>query len=432
MSSALAFQHGRRVAREHPADQAGRLLAGVLIFAAGVLVAVPIQVVATVYAVEFALLAVLPFTLAGERKLDRWVRLLLLLGMAWLWSQIVTDLLRDSAFFDYSRGWARIGFALLNLVVLWLLLGEGHRRQLLFASGLAAGLALRFVLDPGRLAEGDPWKFGLAFPVTLAIIIAASTKVAEASWFVQPALLASASFVNMMLGFRSLAGVCFLAAVLLMLRSRWAGGGRLTPVALVVVSAVAAVGFFIGYQRAAKDGLLGPAAAVKFETQSRGGDLGIVLAGRPETYASALAIRDSPLIGHGSWPSDPQYRLAMAAELRSRGYLVYEPADTDRIPTHSHLLGAWVEAGLLGAVFWGAVLVLCCSALLAVQRSRTDFAPLAAFFGFGLAWDVLFSPFGADRRIIVPFAIVVLVSALRDARYRDQRARESGRAGADE
>jgi hypothetical protein len=407
---------------------AERVLADAGALAIGLLFAVDITIVSTVYGTEFALLALFPFTLVARRELDRRILLLLVLGAAWLWSQFLADLIRVSSFEDYSRGWARIGFTLANLVVLWLLLGGHLKRQLLFAAGLAAALVVRFVFEPGQLAEGDPWKFGLAVPVTLGLAIVASTKSAQRAWFLQPAVLASASFVNMILGFRSLAGVCFLAAVLLTLRSRRAGGFRLTPVALAVIAVASAVAFFVGYQRAARDGLLGPAAAVKFENQTRGSG-GIFLAGRPETYASILAIRDSPLIGHGSWPSDPKYRLAMAGELRSRGYVVYEPFETDLIPTHSYVLGAWVEAGILGAVFWCVVLALCASALLAIHRSDTRFAPLGSFLGFWLIWDVLLSPFGADRRVIVPFAVVVLVSALRDANRRGSGSSLSSREG---
>jgi hypothetical protein len=429
MSSAAAIDVARQPSHERPTDHASRLLGAAGVFSLGLLGAFQLKLIGTISAAEFALLAVLPFTFVAARELDRRVQLLLLLGAAWLWNQVVTDLVRHSAFVDYSRGWSKIAFALVNLLALWFLVGRRLDRQLLFASGLAAAFALRFALNPSELAQGDPWKFGFAVPVTLGIAIASSTTFARRKWFVQPALLASASVLNMMLGFRSLAGVCFLAAVLLTLRSRRAGGVRLTPTALAVIAAASAVAFFVGYQRAAKDGVLGPAAAVKFENQSRGTG-GLFLAGRPEAYASALAIRDSPFIGHGSWPSNPKYRLAMVGELRSRGYLAYEPFETDRIPTHSYLLGAWVEAGILGAVFWAAVLALCVSALLAIHQSHTRFAALGSFLGFWLIWDVLFSPFGTDGRVIVPFAIVVLVSALRDAHARSSQSRASSPAGA--
>ncbi len=37
--------------------------------------------------------------------------------------------------------------------------------------------------------------------------------------------------------------------------------------------------------------------------------------------------------------------------------------------------------------------------------------PLLMFLTIGLAWNLLFSPYGAEQRISVPFAIVVLLYA---------------------
>ena len=39
---------------------------------------------------------------------------------------------------------------------------------------------------------------------------------------------------------------------------------------------------------------------------------------------------------------------------------------------HSHLFGAWVEAGILGAVFWGYALVIVGRAFLTFLISRRD------------------------------------------------------------
>ena len=44
----------------------------------------------------------------------------------------------------------------------------------------------------------------------------------------------------------------------------------------------------------------------KFEAQS-GGQLGVLVGGRPETLVAIQAIIDSPIIGHGSFKEDPKY-----------------------------------------------------------------------------------------------------------------------------
>ena len=77
------------------------------------------------------------------------------------------------------------------------------------------------------------------------------------------------------------------------------------------------------------------------------------------------------------------------------------------------MFGAWVEAGVLGAAFWLWVLWLAGRALLNGRFGSTHLAPLVTFAGLMLLWDVLFSPFGAERRFITPFYIALLMSVLR-------------------
>src|SRR5207249_4985632 len=113
----------------------------------------------------------------------------------------------------------------------------------------------------------------------------------------------------------------------------------------------------------------GAPAAQKYREESAG-RFGVLLGGRPELFASSIAIADSPLIGHGSWPKDPKYTNDLLSVLSRNGYqpgggLLYSIQHSDYlIPTHSFLFGAWVEAGLLGAVFWLVVLALAISTLI--------------------------------------------------------------------
>jgi hypothetical protein len=72
--------------------------------------------------------------------------------------------------------------------------------------------------------------------------------------------------------------------------------------------------------------------------------------------------------------------------------------DDDLIPSHSHLFGAWVEAGIFGGVFWFWLLLLSVRALYAAVNIRTGASLIIAFCMFLLIWDVLFSPFGAYER----------------------------------
>ena len=43
--------------------------------------------------------------------------------------------------------------------------------------------------------------------------------------------------------------------------------------------------------------------------------------------------------------------------------------------------------------------------------TREPLGPLVAFIGFLMLWDILFSPFGAERRLTVPFNLVLMMFA---------------------
>ena len=78
------------------------------------------------------------------------------------------------------------------------------------------------------------------------------------------------------------------------------------------------------------------------------------------------------------------------------------------IPTHSYLFGAWVDAGILGAVFWAWIFVLAARVLMRVYPETAQLLPVVAFLSFLLLWDILFSPYGTESRYAVPYSIVLI------------------------
>ncbi len=229
-------------------------------------------------------------------------------------------------------------------------------------------------------------------------------------------ILIALGVVNLNLGFRSLGGVCFLAAVLVILAARSTHLVRLDRRALrtfTVVAVSVLAGFIIveAYGYAAGHGLLGGRAQQQYEAQKS--NLGVIVSGRPEIIVSTRAIRDSPIVGHGSWAMDPKYVVALQEELKKSGFQ-RTAASGGLIPTHSHLFGAWVEAGILGAVFWLWALALVASILPRLHRLADGRVPLVAFLAALFFWAVLFSPFGAEGRLMMPFYLIVFLLARKD------------------
>ncbi len=393
----------------------------VVVFLVPMFIFLKFQIGGDIFASEVLLLFMLPALLimGGGRLFKPLPLKFLVLGLLWLASQIVTDLVRDSSFHDASRGWAKIAFTLLNFCSLYLLIDGRARRIVLFAAGLSAGQILGFYFAPNIYSESDPWKFGLGSPVTLAIILLGIALNRGRSGIIPvwtAAFPAAAALLNLYLGYRSLAAFCFIAAGYTVIASLLAAAmgrdskkARLRLFALMLGLVASAWGFSEVYSRSAQSGLLGADERAKFETQR--GDLGILLGGRSEIFSSGAAIQDSLLLGHGSWARDSRYEFIRRARGAEYGYKIGASAD-DLIATHSFIFGAWVEAGVMGALFWLWVFILPLRVLSGMARQVVQIAPLIAFLSVGLIWAILFSPFGADERVFIPYSVVVMLASL--------------------
>lgn len=417
--------------RSRPHVRARLDVLDVLAFAAPLFRFVHIEVVGTLYLTELLLAGALfvQFLRSGRRLAVRPPRTLILLLLAWVFAQVVTDLVRGSPFNDYARGWAMISFALINFSALYLLLANQPKRIVLFALGLAVGHVIEFFVAPGVHAPAYPWKFGYGIGVNwLLVLLAVALARDQRKWMAPVVVLTITAALNIYLDFRSAGGVAFLAACFLAaqhLRRDRRTSRRVHPNQLVVIGIAALLGAFGSlklYEHAAEAGWLGESARQKHEMQA-GGEYGLLIGGRSEILVSSLAVLDSPLIGHGSWAKNCRYASAYLELKRQAGYFPGEEKEECLIPAHSHLMGSWVQAGVVGAVVWTWVLWLAVRALLNLYAVPNRFAPLIAFAAFYLIWDVLFSPFAGFTRFVTPFYIVVVMANMSNTNNRHPRRR---------
>lgn len=394
----------------------------IFVFVAPLLSFVKFDVVGQLYLTELLLAALLPFLVIryGRRLAARLPRMAIALLVVWLLAQIATDLIRNSALEDYARGWALIGFTLINFCALYLLLAGKPKRLVLFTAGAALGGIAAYLLAPNEYALGDPWKFGYGNEVSWLLVLIA-VAFAKGRRFVRlwPAavLLLAVALLNVYMGFRSAGGIAFLASCYLAAQVLWRPRSKPTrnrPLQLVMLVSVvvaSAWGAVQLYEHSVQAGWLGEEARQKYEMQAAG-EYGLILGGRSEILVSGRAVLDSPVIGHGSWAKDCRY-ASLYIEIRQRaGYYPGEGNEECLIPAHSHLMGAWVQAGVLGAVFWMWVLTLPVRTLARLYTIPERLVPLVALLAFLLIWDIFFSPFGGERRFIIPFYIVLMMSFL--------------------
>jgi hypothetical protein len=375
---------------------------------------VQIQLVGVLQATDVVLLAALPIAVIRhpERLKQKPVPAILMLGSFWLFSQIVTDIVRSSASEDYLRGWTKIILILVSFTVLWTVVCTSRRRFILYGIGASLGGILTLYVHPSDQMLDSPWKFGLASPLTLLVVICVALGAKHRYLGVvlpMTILVVVHAFANT----RSLAMICILtAAYSLFQMSAVTNESRLDGRRLALLGGIVAAsiwGFTALYSHYALQGVFGDYAQQKLEAQQSGSG-GLLLGGRGEILASAQAILDSPLLGHGSWARDPTYAAILTENSKELGYKSFQGAGKpdDLIPAHSHIFGAWVEGGAVGGVFWLFVLVHAIRSMLKVGGWE-PLLPLFAFAGFLLVWDILFSPISPDRRFVTPYFMAAMV-----------------------
>jgi len=380
-----------------------------------------IDVVGRLYLTEVLLAAFLPFLFLGYgRRLYRRLPLTAIsLLILWMLAQVGTDLIQGTPFHDYSRGWAKIGFTLINFCAIYLLVAGNRKRLTLFAAGLAFGSIAEFLIAPDAYAIAYPWKFGYGSGVTLLIVLVA-VALQKGRRFVRlapAAILLFAAALNLYMGFRSTGGVAFLAGcylVVLALRPSRTTPLRVRSRHIVLAGAtavLAAWGVLQLYEYSVRVGWLGQGAREKYELQAAG-EYGLLLGGRSEILVSSRAIVDSPVVGHGSWAKDCRYALLFLQLKQRAGYLPGEESDQCLIPAHSYLMGTWVEAGIFGAIFWIWALRLPFRALARLYVTAERLTPLVAFLALLMIWDIFFSPYAGEERLTAPFYIVLMMNYL--------------------
>lgn len=360
----------------------------------------------------------------GTMALLRPLRSCMILIAIWFAGAVLTDFARSVPFGDLARGWSRIVLLSGNIALIWLLSKGRLPKLTIYVLGMGMALMINPFLNPTELSGTDPWKFGMGYGAALIVAgVINFPRIRRHLPNVAGAIgLAGVAAVSLILNARSAFAITGLAAAYALLAGYIARhprmAGRINPViffGMILSGILASNLLLLGYGELAAQGALGAAAREKYYMQSGDGGVGLLLGGRPESLVSIQAIIDSPILGHGSWAKDPYYTHLFQARLRAAGLLVPDDyRDIGKmteflIPTHSHLLGSWVEAGVLSVPFWAWTIFLAFSALYSAIRVHWQPNVLVALISLSMLWDVLFSPFASDARILKAIEICVLI-----------------------
>lgn len=419
------------------------MLQTILCFLAPLTVAVELDLAGGVFLAEIVLPCTALFFLIRKKftEADKAIFNIAKLATLYFFGLIFSDIWNDSDFDQYSRGWARLVVFLVNLIAIYILVDNKRHRLIAVTLGFAVGRILLVVANLDELSL--IWKMGFSKPAALitVLICVALLSYRRSLGIISPGLLFLLGIYNLAMDFRSLAAVLIATTILLVasdlrvgLRYRLRAPGQVLPI--IGACGLLTAGLTYGiYVYAAKTGWLAEAATNKFQTQAEETDLPLLIAGRSEILVSLEAILDAPLIGHGSWPEDRYYADKIALKRYQHRLSGSVPLPkSDLIPTHSHLIGGWVEAGLAGGAFWIVVLYVVGLTLARSLLGHSPMRPLYIYCSLLLVWDVLFSPFSGFRRLETAYLLIVVLRAslqrstlLPGGQTRRPRARRSRR-----
>jgi hypothetical protein len=398
---------GRRRSRERgvPEREGWKVLPVAVLL--GAVSAQSVRIVGALYLGEVLALLFIVAHL-GRLRLSRPERLLVVFAVLWSSAQVCSDLLNLTAAADSVKGVLAPLLFVSTIVGLGAYFRERVARIASFMLGAAFGVLVSEMISPSAYFAGNPWKWGLGGVVLTVGLLYYSflLRREHKMWAVLAILLFF--MTSLYFGARSTAVLTLLAVVSYVGLASKRGKrflrffcGRWGPARLVPVVVVLAVGLNAGLTALSTSEILVSrvsASTAQSYARQAGGEFGILLGGRSEIFVSAQAFLDKPLFGHGSWAKDNVgYTWRMAQRAYSLGY-TESAQQFDRfglIPAHSFLMGALVWSGILGGVFWLALLQIVLRSFLDV-RGRL---PLYFYAGVTfLLWDVFFSPFGASPR----------------------------------
>lgn len=364
---------------------------------------VELNLIGKLYLSEIILIltSLLIFIFHNKRfAVDKNLKIFLLFGLIFFFSQIISDIYRQSIFEDYIRGLLNILLFILYVFFLNIILANNKQNYIYFSLGIPLGLFLDFFISPNIYASsGLYWKFGLGYPVTFFLALI-TLFIKDKFKFSIPFIFIFLSFLHFYLGFRSMGGICLLVPLYFFVdklrlfknenyRKNFISYNFLK---LILIFLIVYLVFKIYAFLVLNISIFQNQLSIYLE---QSGPLGVIVGGRQEIISSIYAIYKSPLIGYGSWAINP-FPDNYLSNLLS--YLGYHETPVyaywkERLPTHSKLFGSWVTAGLFSILIWIWFLMLIFKVLTSLNKIPKNWKYFIIFISFYMIWNIFFSNF---------------------------------------
>lgn len=333
-------------------------------------------------------------------------------------AQFITDLIRGASFLDMVKGSALILFTLFNLTVILTLtmLYSGVVQNMLLGYGL--GFFVSVIVQPNEYFQSYPWKFGFASGTTLLLFILLQRYFVR-NYFVIACIILIYAVLNLALDTRALALISLIAGanylfIAILKKGRW------ITLAILILSFVLVPSLYSLYASEASKGTFGLKVQQKFLNQTTN-TKNIFYGGRTDVYVGLSQVRENPIFGQGSYAkissSNRQEIITEVVRNNPNAYpLLFTFKDGKLIPIHSVLLQFWVWYGIIGALPWLWYLYTITWTLRVNIKTGKGIGLVNSYLLTLAVWDILFSPFGGDRRFLLPLILIALIKSNFDSK----------------
>ncbi len=328
--------------------------------------------------------------------------------LIYIFSQILTDIYRNTSSSAFIREWAKLGVLGFSLLLFLFILFFSEKKNHYLMIGYYAGNFIG-VFFPGRYSQGcendfsdECMKWLWIFPATMLSIIIVD-KVNKKRFFLSILVIFVMLSIAFLVGARNVGASLGIGLFVYMFDHFYGKKNQTSIRRLLWLFFVLASGVFTikyTYEQAASKGLLGEANQKKFLEQSNGNGLDLKK-GRTESQFFIEKILDSPIFGYGSGYADLEFVLKKRAKLG-----IARLPKSEIFPVHSYIGAGWLYAGFFGGIFWIVVIWIVLRNLLWVQKNHvSNNYFLFIFLSCNSLWNILFSPLGMSAKVYISFIL---------------------------
>lgn len=387
-----------------------------LVLLLGFLVTIKIRIVGIFSGAELILMAMLLFQKNSQYKKNVFVSNLRIFAILWMVGTIASNMYNHVEQMDFIKGVFFLVVLILIIPPIYKLLYEKPERIVLFFLGYGFGQ----ILAPYTTSDAD---MSESLGADVYVFYGILSAVAGISYFLYLKGYTKISIIMRygiaIVGLFNMARNPFLtstiALLLLWLMRKEKGDNNISlgnfkrkipRFFLFAVIAMFAADSI--YEPLAASGTLGYDAQEKYYKQKISGGNALE-GGRAETFMGIQLIKENPIWGYGSYAKDEGDRFHMRYANEHNTEYIWT-GDHDRyLPGHSHIVGAWVQNGILGGLFWLYVLFMCWKVFSSgCIMCEPRLLCLLMFQSCAFLWDLCFSPFG-DRTFTMFFVITLFI-----------------------